>query len=257
MENGGILYVFPVFHSAWMAKKIRYPAADDLFRVSQTKTRRRAAAVNFARQLSTHRYFPDPPGIGSAAKGSRPGFTVGDFSKAPTRVDTCQPGESPRLGVAEAPPFRKGGFDAASQRLPCQRGGVPPQSISHGSFLRIVTSLTRPVSAVQPKAPGLWDSQWGISQKHQPVWTPASLGNPPASALPRHPPFTRGALDCAPRHLPTVGRYKIRLLQYNDTGKIRRIRACCKMKVLQQALFCVYCPVWVLSVGVFSCWVPK
>ena len=25
--------------------------------------------------------------------------------------------------------------------------GVPPQSISHGSFLRIVTSLTRPVSA--------------------------------------------------------------------------------------------------------------
>ena len=34
MENGGILYVFPVFHSAWMAKKIRCPAADDLFRVS-------------------------------------------------------------------------------------------------------------------------------------------------------------------------------------------------------------------------------
>ena len=33
-ENGGILHVFPVFHSAWMAKKIRYPAADDLFRVS-------------------------------------------------------------------------------------------------------------------------------------------------------------------------------------------------------------------------------
>ena len=34
MENGGILYVFPVFHSAWMAKKISFPAADDLFRVS-------------------------------------------------------------------------------------------------------------------------------------------------------------------------------------------------------------------------------
>ena len=30
---------------------------------------------------------------------------------------------------------------------------MPPQSISHGSFLRIVTSQTRPVSAVQPKAP--------------------------------------------------------------------------------------------------------
>ena len=34
MENSGILYVFPVFHSAWMAKKISSPAADDLFRVS-------------------------------------------------------------------------------------------------------------------------------------------------------------------------------------------------------------------------------
>ena len=35
-KNGkqGILYVFPVFHSAWLAKKIRCPAADDLFRVS-------------------------------------------------------------------------------------------------------------------------------------------------------------------------------------------------------------------------------
>ena len=113
MENGGILYVFPVFHSAWMAKKIRYPAADDLFRVSQAKTRRRAAAVNFARQLSTHRYFPDPPGIGGAAKGSlakgswhgeavTEGFTMGAFAKAPTYVETCYPGESPRLGVAEA-----------------------------------------------------------------------------------------------------------------------------------------------------------
>src|SRR5699024_9413475 len=34
MENSGILYVFPVFHSAWMAKKISFPVADDLFRVS-------------------------------------------------------------------------------------------------------------------------------------------------------------------------------------------------------------------------------
>ena len=34
MENRGILYVFPVFHSAWLAKKIRCPAADDLFRDS-------------------------------------------------------------------------------------------------------------------------------------------------------------------------------------------------------------------------------
>ena len=34
MENRGILFVFPVFHSAWMGKKIRFPAADDLFRDS-------------------------------------------------------------------------------------------------------------------------------------------------------------------------------------------------------------------------------
>ena len=34
MENRGILYVFPVFHSAWLAKKISFPAADDLFRDS-------------------------------------------------------------------------------------------------------------------------------------------------------------------------------------------------------------------------------
>ncbi len=34
MENSGILYVFPVFHSAWLAKKISFPAEDDLFRDS-------------------------------------------------------------------------------------------------------------------------------------------------------------------------------------------------------------------------------
>ena len=30
--------------------------------------------------------------------------------KVQTYVETCQPGESPRLGGAEAPPFDKGGF---------------------------------------------------------------------------------------------------------------------------------------------------
>ena len=34
MYYRGILYVFPVFHSAWLAKKISFPAADDLFRDS-------------------------------------------------------------------------------------------------------------------------------------------------------------------------------------------------------------------------------
>ena len=34
--------------------------------------------------------------------------------KVQTYVETCQPGESPRLGVAEAPPFGKGGFGQAT-----------------------------------------------------------------------------------------------------------------------------------------------
>ena len=34
-ENGGILYVFPIFKTARMGQKIRRPAADDLFRASQ------------------------------------------------------------------------------------------------------------------------------------------------------------------------------------------------------------------------------
>src|SRR5699024_5572503 len=45
MENRGILYVFPVFHSAWMAKKISFPAADDLFRVSLIFREKLLAAV--------------------------------------------------------------------------------------------------------------------------------------------------------------------------------------------------------------------
>ena len=50
MENRGILYVFPVFHSAWLAKKIRCPAADDLFRVSLTQAARQglSARIRFA-----------------------------------------------------------------------------------------------------------------------------------------------------------------------------------------------------------------
>ena len=49
MENRGILLVFPVFHSAWMGKKISFPAADDLFRGSLRKSQsissRRNAAI--------------------------------------------------------------------------------------------------------------------------------------------------------------------------------------------------------------------
>ena len=35
---------------------------------------------------------------------------MGASAKAQTPVETCQSVESPRLGGAEAPPFRKGGF---------------------------------------------------------------------------------------------------------------------------------------------------
>ena len=38
MENGGILYVFTVLQTADWGQKIRYPAADDLFRVSLVNT---------------------------------------------------------------------------------------------------------------------------------------------------------------------------------------------------------------------------
>ena len=34
-ENGGILYVFPIFKTARIGRKIRRPAADDLFRDSR------------------------------------------------------------------------------------------------------------------------------------------------------------------------------------------------------------------------------
>ena len=37
MKKGGILYVFPLFHTAPVEQKIRHPPADDLFRVSLGK----------------------------------------------------------------------------------------------------------------------------------------------------------------------------------------------------------------------------
>ena len=69
---------------------------------------------------------PLPKGAGTAGEppvafAVTEGFTVGDFSKAPTHVDTCQPGESPRLGVAEAPPFHKGGFGLRPKTPPDRR----------------------------------------------------------------------------------------------------------------------------------------
>ena len=44
----------------------------------------------------------------------------------------------------------------------------------------------------------LRDSQWGLSQKHQPMWKPATLGNPPGFAGGKTTPtMARGALACA------------------------------------------------------------
>ena len=51
---------------------------------------------------------------GSLAKGSwhgeavTEGFTMGAFAKAPTYVETCYPGESPRFGSAKPPPLARG-----------------------------------------------------------------------------------------------------------------------------------------------------
>ena len=53
---------------------------------------------------------------GSLAKGSWHGAAVTEgfysrhFFKVQTYVETWKPAESPRLGIAEAPPFGKGGF---------------------------------------------------------------------------------------------------------------------------------------------------
>ena len=59
MENAGILYVFPIFHTEGWGQKIRCPAEDDLFRGSFVKTfyhaageKARATPHNLARRLS-------------------------------------------------------------------------------------------------------------------------------------------------------------------------------------------------------------
>ena len=52
---------------------------------------------------------------------------------------------SHRPGACGVPPLSMPTAAFCYSLLPCP-GGVPPLSISHDSFLRIVTSLTRPVS---------------------------------------------------------------------------------------------------------------
>ena len=68
---------------------------------------------------------------------------MGAFSKEQTHVEICQPEESPRLGGAEAPPFDKGGFVAAPQRLPCQRELAPEatEGFTVGAFSKEQTHV--------------------------------------------------------------------------------------------------------------------
>ena len=48
--------------------------------------------------------------------------------KVQTYVETCQPGESPRLGGAEAPPFDKGGFVLSTY---CTAVTIPGGAVCH------------------------------------------------------------------------------------------------------------------------------
>ena len=67
---------------------------------------------------------------------------------------------------------------------------------------------TGPLFSTAPQgslAKGSWhrrclrDSQLGLSQKHKPMWKPASLGNPPASAS-RGTPLSQGGLWAGRRY---------------------------------------------------------
>ena len=75
-----------------------------------------------------------------------------------------------------------------SSKAPLPKGRRAAAVNSHGGLLRIVTSLTHPVSIPGKKgslAKGSWrrrrlrDSQQALPQKHKPMWKPATLGIPP------------------------------------------------------------------------------
>ena len=113
---------------------------------------------------------------GSLAKGSWHGVAVTEgfhsrhFPKVQTYVETCQPGESPRLGGAEAPPFGKGGFGlrfyfhpvtlpgtggavTICRRLPCENGcgHCPPGRLRfHFLTLLLYTILSKKASRKIP-----------------------------------------------------------------------------------------------------------
>ena len=92
-----------------------------------------------ARWLSAIRYFPDPPGIGG--QWPQP-YSHDSFLSIATSLTRPVSLPCRRLRLYLPP----GGRWLGAQPQAGESHGVPPQSISHGSFLRIVTSLTRPVS---------------------------------------------------------------------------------------------------------------
>ena len=118
-----------------------------------------------ARWLSTNRYFPDPPGIVTEQNGERKHLHCARIDSGGTPpVDTFL-GRG-RVEISKIPAIvreklrqRQKGLGGHHEKSPYgNRRGAPgvnfggqwPQPISHDSFLRIVTSLTRPVSAACP-----------------------------------------------------------------------------------------------------------
>ena len=91
--------------------------------------------------------------------------------------------ESPRLGGAEAPPFSKGASSLHSK-------GSLAKGSWHGAAVTEGFTVGTP-----PKYKPVWkgegflvNSEEGIGKKFRRL----CLRNPPASAVPRHPPFDKG-----------------------------------------------------------------
>ena len=108
MENRGILYVFPVvFHSAWLAKKISFSAADDLFRDSLTQSptlRKRASRKTCLFSTKSTLRVGEIP-LRGVKSGLRPGeiaAAVGGFYFTESRRLSISPKAKPLIS-----PFAK------------------------------------------------------------------------------------------------------------------------------------------------------
>ena len=176
MENRGILYVFPVF--PLFDERAAFSGFRPAGAVTEGRTKGslvKGAACrrcHCARRLSSYRYFPDPPGIGTAPKA----------------------------------PLPKGRRAAAV--------------IAHGGFLRVVTSLTRPVSALHQRLPcqrelapkATEGFTAGTFPKYEPMWkgegflvnSEEGIGKKfrRLCLRPRHPHNGQGGFVAAPQRLP-------------------------------------------------------